>query len=103
MSKREPRKYDDDDGRTICDMNVPGMPWYEKDRRREERAEARRMREEQRAQEAERARMYGSDYIPLRDRLRNALSIALAGLLVVGVIGGAMVLFILFCTHVWLA
>ena len=28
MSKRNPRQYDDDDGRTICDMNVPGMPWY---------------------------------------------------------------------------
>ena len=30
MSKRNPRQYDDDDGRTICDMNVPGMPWYER-------------------------------------------------------------------------
>ena len=22
------RQYDDDDGRTIADMNVEGMPWY---------------------------------------------------------------------------
>lgn len=22
------RQYDDDDGRTIVDMNVEGMPWY---------------------------------------------------------------------------
>lgn len=28
MSKRKKKKYDDDDGRTIADMNVEGMPWY---------------------------------------------------------------------------
>ena len=39
MKKRAPKQYDDDDGRTICDMNVPGMPWYERDRRRAERDE----------------------------------------------------------------
>lgn len=27
---RKPKKYDDDDGRTIADMNVEGMPWYVK-------------------------------------------------------------------------
>ena len=27
MAKR--KKYDDDDGRTIVDMNVEGMPWYQ--------------------------------------------------------------------------
>lgn len=27
---RKPRQYDDDDGRTIADMNVEGMPWYVK-------------------------------------------------------------------------
>jgi len=28
------RTYDDDDGRTIADMNVEGMPWYDRSRRR---------------------------------------------------------------------
>ena len=28
MAKRH-KKYDDDDGRTIVDMNVEGMPWYQ--------------------------------------------------------------------------
>ena len=27
---RKPRVYDDDDGRTIADMNVEGMPWYDR-------------------------------------------------------------------------
>lgn len=27
---RKPKKYDDDDGRTIANMNVEGMPWYVK-------------------------------------------------------------------------
>ncbi len=26
------KQYDDDDGRTIADMNVDGMPWYSKKR-----------------------------------------------------------------------
>ena len=34
---RNPRTYDDDDGHTIADMNVEGMPWY--DRARRERTE----------------------------------------------------------------
>lgn len=27
---RKKKTYDDDDGRTIVDMNVEGMPWYRK-------------------------------------------------------------------------
>lgn len=34
---RKPKVYDDDDGRTIADMNVEGMPWY--DRAKRERSE----------------------------------------------------------------
>ena len=30
---RNPKVYDDDDGRTIADMNVEGMPWYDRSRR----------------------------------------------------------------------
>ena len=36
------KQYDDDDGRTIVDMNVEGMPWYDsrikKEKRKNERA-----------------------------------------------------------------
>ena len=39
---RKPRKqYEDDDGRTIANMNVEGMRWYDANLRREERARAR--------------------------------------------------------------
>ncbi len=30
---RKRRVYEDDDGRTIADMNVEGMPWYDRARR----------------------------------------------------------------------
>ena len=30
---RKPRIYDDDDGHTIADMNVEGMPWYDRAQR----------------------------------------------------------------------
>ncbi len=33
MSEKKRKKhYDDDDGRTIVDMNVEGLPWYRPDR-----------------------------------------------------------------------
>ena len=28
MPRKKPKKYEDDDGRTIADLNVEGMPWY---------------------------------------------------------------------------
>ena len=31
MFKRKKKTYADDDGRTIVDMNVEGMPWYRPD------------------------------------------------------------------------
>ena len=37
---RKRRVYEDDDGRTIADMNVEGMPWY--DRARRDRTEDRK-------------------------------------------------------------
>jgi len=38
---RNRKIYDDDDGRTIANMNVEGMPWYDRRERREARARAR--------------------------------------------------------------
>ncbi len=79
MSKRV---YDDDDGRTIADMNVEGMPWYQ-ERRRDEG---------------------GNEISPLsKDESRVAMWGALkAALLVVGVISVGLILFTLFCTEIWL-
>jgi len=30
LRKIQKKQYDDDDGRTIADMNVEGMPWYDR-------------------------------------------------------------------------
>ena len=30
MRKIQKKQFDDDDGRTIADMNVEGMPWYDR-------------------------------------------------------------------------
>ena len=30
MRKVQKKQFDDDDGRTIVDMNVEGMPWYDR-------------------------------------------------------------------------
>ncbi|HNT23823.1 MAG TPA: hypothetical protein PKM21_05625 [Anaerolineales bacterium] len=85
--KQEPKKYDDDDGRVICNMNVEGMRWYDRRARGEKRAE-------------------GMVY-PQGERLTRsetwqyAWYAVLAGLSVVLVISLTMVLFTLFCTHVW--
>lgn len=76
-----------DDGRTIVNMNVEGMPWY-----RPERPDA--------AQGASLPDRPQADMT--RDEGRVFLWGAVkAALLVVGVISAGMVLFVLFCQHVW--
>ena len=96
MSKRNPRQYDDDDGRTICDMNVPGMPWYERDQKRARRDERRAQRRNAQPSAPQYIHDEGGQPLSLRERMRNAFSVFV-------VIGGAMLLFMWFCTHVWLA
>ena len=103
MNKRNHRQYDDDDGRTICDMNVPGMPWYERDQKRARRDERRAQRRSVQTSAPQYVHDEGGQPLSLRERMRNAFSVALAGLTVFVVIGGAMLLFMWFCMHVWLA
>ena len=92
MSKGKPRQYEDDDGRVLCDMNVPGMPWYDRERKKALK-EARRQER-------------GADFTPgermTRSEARRYTCYALlAALCVVGIFSAAGVLFILFCTKVW--
>lgn len=79
-----PKKDDfEDDGRTIADMNVDGMPWYEPNRRDPESTEKIELsREEQ------------------RWMIGGALK---AALLVGAVFGIVYFLFLLFCTKIWFA
>lgn len=80
------KQYDDDDGRTICNMDVDGMPWFDKRVRSEKRA-ARSAAQGDRITRAE-ARAY-------------TWYALLAGLLIASVFSVAIVLFTLFCTQVW--
>ena len=74
-------KYrDEDDGRTIANMNVEGMPWYMDPAQKTQGEKVRLSKTEARAA------MWG------------ALK---ATLLVVGIFAGAFALFILFCDNIW--
>jgi len=82
---RKPKKYADDDGRVIANMNVEGMRWY---------SEAKPLdREPERAPD-----------IPELTKAETRVFIfgALkAALLIGGIFIGAAALFILFCVYVW--
>ena len=69
-----------DDGKTIVDMNVEGMPWYV---RREERPAP-----------------GGGELSPQQRRAYRWAAVK-AGLLVALIFGGVFALFIAFCDFVW--
>ena len=79
MSARRPP--DGDDGRTVANMNVEGMPWHTPDAPAPENPSAEGMTKGQ-----------------LR---RYTFYAVLSGLAVVGVFGLLGALFIWFCTDVW--
>ncbi len=78
--------HDDDDGRVIANMNVDGMPWYQRSERFE------RNKREQ-----------ASDFSDLtKEETREIVKGALkASLMIAGVFILAMLVFILFCLYVW--
>lgn len=88
MSKdKKKRKKEEfiDDGRTIANMNVEGMPWYIDDAKRRQQAEQ------------------GTEVPQLtKEETRAAIGGMLAAVLTVGLIFAAVFLiFILFCVFVW--
>lgn len=89
---RAPKQYEDDDGRTIAEMNVDGMPWYQESARRKTRAESRAELQE---------RIDRGEALTRRQTLRYTLYATLAGLTVVGVIGGGTVLFVFLLWLFW--
>jgi hypothetical protein len=84
---RQPKQYDDDDGRVICNMDVEGMRWHDKRVRREEKAAAR---------DAARG-----DQMTRAEARKYTWYSMLAGLLIASVFSVAWVLFTLFCTQIW--
>lgn len=89
---RESKQYDDDDGRTIVDMDVEGMPWYNRRVRKEQRAQARAELQE---------KIDRGEALTRRETARYTLYAVFAGLTVVGFIGGGTVLFILLLWLLW--
>ena len=80
------KQNDDDDDRVICDMDVDGMRWHDKNIRREKYATRKVTQSEQMTRsEIQRFTWYA----------------VLAGLLIALVFSVTWVLFILFCTKVW--
>jgi hypothetical protein len=81
------KRYDDDDGRVICSMDVDGMRWHDKRVRREER-------------QARKAAGPTSQLTRSEARRYTWYSV-LAGLTIVGVFSLTWVLFVLFCQFIW--
>ena len=77
-----------DDGRTIANMNVEGMPWYDK-----------------KTEEIKKMNASKSDLPELDREGKSALmwGVIAAALLIGLVFAGAMFLFLLFCVKVWFA
>ena len=85
--KHKSKQYDDDDGSVVCNMDVDGMPWHDKNVRREKEA-------------ATRENVQGEQMTKHEARLYTWYSV-LAGMLVVSVFSVTSILFTLFCTKIW--
>lgn len=89
MSKKV---YDDDDGRTIVDMYVEGMPDYTSSFSLYRRQRKKMKQKEVQQPEAE---------LTKKELFRSICSATLAALAVVGVFAVGLILFTLFCTNIW--
>lgn len=93
MPGKKKKQYDDDDGRVIAPMNVPGMPW------RMDLSDDRRHSPEREVQKEESS----EEPIELTREEKGAMLRGVLGatLLLTGVFVGVFTLFILFCVYVW--
>ena len=88
MTKKKPEQPEWDDGRTIANMNVEGMPWYSPGKRVSRRKDREKPEDREEVLTKQESRYY----------TWGALK---AALLVVGILCAGLVLFVLFCQHVW--
>ena len=85
---KKQKTYDDDDGRTIANMNVEGMPWYDKKTEEIKKMNASKSELPELDREGKSALMWG---------------VIAAALLIGLVFAGVIFLFLLFCVNVWFA
>lgn len=83
MGRKKPREIPGDDGETVVNMNVEGMPWYVPKKRTAEQE--------------------GADHYQMtREELRTYKWAAVkAGLTIVLVFGTVFAAFIAFCDFIW--
>ena len=101
------KTYDDDDGRTIVNMNVEGMPGYGPRRglfsRRKENPRPRIDENGMEIPDGQDTVVAEPEPEPLsKKEMRSAIfSATLAGLVVALVMSAGIILFTLFCTNIW--
>lgn len=88
----ENKKYQDDDGRVICNMDVEGMRWNKK-----------RLRHPLVAQPEGNRTLRVGDSLTDREARRYTWYAVLAGLLIAGVFSVVWILLVLFMTKIWFA
>ncbi len=88
MKKRSKKEAFEDDGRTVANMNVEGMPWY---------SEAKPLFDKPDYEE----RSSALDEMNHHETLKLIVNAVLAALAIGGVFLGAVYLFLLFCVQVW--
>jgi hypothetical protein len=94
MSKKKNKRYADDDGRTIVNMDVPGTSWYQENDPAKLRADT---------SETSLKQSIYPKVEPTRKELRQITwSALLAGLSIAAVYAVVWILFTLFATQVWL-
>ena len=87
MTRKKPELPEGDDGRTVADMNVEGMPWYTP---------------KHLLPKTERKQGDNSQPLLTKEESRYYTWGAVrAALLVVGVMCAGIILFVLFCTEIW--
>ena len=94
MSRKPRKQYDDDDGRTIANMNVAGMPWY--------RPWKRESPDGMTPQTSSAGGKKRREPVKLTREESRAVTwgVLKAALLVASIYGGAILLFLLFCDFV---
>ena len=93
MSKKR-KQYDDDDGRTIVNMDVPGTSWYQDNDPKRLQADS---------SDSKRRKSFMTKVDLTRAELRQITwSALLAGLTIAAVYAVAWILLTLFATQIWL-
>ncbi|MDD5923441.1 MAG: hypothetical protein PUC88_01475 [Clostridia bacterium] len=99
---RERKKYDDDDGRVIANMDIEGMPWNNGYNRWFGGIYKKKYRRDIEKQMAEQQQVEPQDLKLTKRETRMLVLNALAAVLLIGAVFAlAGFLFILFCTKVW--